>query len=453
MRFRAEIIRRLAGTKGNRETVWSIRYWWPARRGQQRKSKVDPKTFREKRRAERRGREMLSALEDHAAGRGPDPFHEVDDRLDQWLADFMEDLAAGALSNKRRRGKPADSHVARQRKRLDLLFEEWGLERLPDLVELGPTINRRLDQLQRELAARAAAAGRMRGWGDKTRDEHGHVLVQFANWLVRRRALYENPFVDWVRVETDASQTFFRRELTIEEVQRLMDAASEAGDPLRAALWAFAAVTGWREGQIASMTWADVRGLGTDEVDVRVDAGRTKAKREDWMPLPAWLGKMLLEFRRVPLTLPVFPGFDWRNITRLLLPDAEAAGLGKVERVRRQNEKGGWAHWLRWIDPRGEKWRLDFHGFRHTCASLLDRPDVGDRDWQDLVGHADASMTRRYRHADARRQREIINSVPELMCTTCARYTSRGESRGTTENAQRGKRSAQPRSSKDARTG
>lgn len=289
----------------------------------------------------------------------------------------------------------------------------------------------------------AEANGRRRGWGDKTRDEHGHTLVQFAAWMVRRKILFENPLDTFRRVETEASRTFFRRELTVNEIQRLMGAAEADDAPLRVALYAFVAVTGCREEQCASLTWADVRGLGTDEVDVRVDAGRTKAKRSEWMPLPVWLGERLAKFRCVPLTRPVFPGFDWSNICRTLRRDAEAAGLGTIEKVRKQNSSGTWIHWERWVDPRGPKWTLDFHAFRNTCANLLDREDVGDRDWADLVRHGDSRMTRRYRNVNARRQRSIIEGIPEFVCTPCARRSpseenveTRGDSQVNSESTQ-----------------
>lgn len=431
MRFRHKLERLLRGPEGSRETVYRIRYWWPARRGQKRTSKVDPKTFRRKALAQAHAYRVLDQLEEHAAGRGPDPFAERQDNLVELLELFLEDLAAGALSNKRRKGKPAQSRVDTQRRRLTLLFDRFKLTDVGDLRELGADINRGLDSLQQDLIAVAEAAGRRRGWGDKTRDEHGHAMVQFGQWLVSRKVLHENPFDEFRRVETDASRTFFRRELNVDELQKLMGAAEADGDPLRATLYAFVAVTGTREAQCASLTWADVRGLGSDEIDIRVDAGRTKAKRAEWMPLPGWLGARLATFRRVPLTIPVFPGFDWPNICRQLRRDAAAAGLGSLEKIRKKNSQGVWSHWERWVDPRGPKWTLDFHAFRNTCANLLDREDVGDRDWADLVRHGDSKMTRRYRNVNARRQRAIIEAIPELVCTPCARGT---HSAGTVEN-------------------
>jgi integrase len=406
-----------------REHVWRIRYWWPARKGEPRRSKVDPKTFREERNATKHALQMLQAIEDHEAGRGPDPFADSPKDLATLVDQFAKVKAAGGLVSRRQPRMPNADSVKRTRQRLALMLERFALRSTADLVRFGPDAATRFAALQED--ERAAAGERLRSWGNKTRDEHAQELRQFCEWLMRRGLLIANPIGELPRVYCrEADSTFRRRELEPVEIGRLMLAAQAdvARGRFFATLWGFAAYTGMREAQLEQLTSADVRALD-DRPEWRVDGSRTKSGRDEWLPMPPWLGTRLAELRRVPLTLPLFPDVDWKNVCDVLRRHAAAAGLGEVKRQRGKTEKGEWFYWDRWIDPRGPQWRLDFHAFRKTFAMLLDQPHVGDRDWADLVRHSDARMTRRYRDAKAERHRAIIDALADplaAVCTTCA---------------------------------
>ena len=111
-----------------------------------------------------------------------------------------------------------------------------------------------------------------------------HLLRAAPVGIVRRR---KNPLDGLRHVATDAHTTFFRRALDIDELGLLMGAteASGPGGKERATLWAFASCTGMREGEIASLVWADLKDLDGNNPRLEIDASRTK--------VPKWAGQLI----------------------------------------------------------------------------------------------------------------------------------------------------------------
>lgn len=423
MKLRFEINEAERKRNGVRERVYVVRYWWPARRGEPRRSKVDPKTFRDKRNATGHAVEMLRAIEEHEAGRGMDPFADVPKDVAGWVEKFLAALAAGEFARKKGR-RPKPEHVKRTRKRLELMFEHFGLRTVGDFVRFEQEAAEQFALLQEDL--RAEAGEKLRTFGDKTRDEFVFTLRQLCGYLVKRRVLSSNPVADVPRLYGDHSATFFRRALLVEEIDALLRAAEATGDAgkVRATLWALAIYTGFRLSEIAATTWGDVMLDGSPRVEL--DGSRTKNGQHAEQALPGWLADRLRSMKGLAMpTAPLFPGIDWHNLNDRLRLDAVAAGLGEVEKKRAKTAKGEWTYWLVWLDPRGPKHRFDFHSLRHTYNTLVGQTATNPRDAQELGRHSDERTNRRYWHGDRARRRAVVDALPApaAVCTTCAPCT------------------------------
>jgi integrase len=68
---------------------------------------------------------------------------------------------------------------------------------------------------------------------------------------------------------------------------------------------------------------------------------------------------------------------------------------------------------IRYFKPIGEKLgvRISWHVLRHTCATRGEAVGMLGSDRQALLGHASASMTARYTHADIERMREAVERI------------------------------------------
>ncbi|MDP8921383.1 MAG: site-specific integrase [Chloroflexota bacterium] len=159
--------------------------------------------------------------------------------LDAWLASVKPDLRAGTYRNyelyTRVHFKPA-----------------FGRHRLSTLRPA--TIQQFLAARREALRAQPNAEGEKPLLSART-VRHLYVVLNTAfRWGVRKGLLAVNPCdrVDPPRVEHHEAKA-----LTPEETARLLAAAAENTDPLRA-LWELAALTGARKGELLAIRWADL---------------------------------------------------------------------------------------------------------------------------------------------------------------------------------------------------
>lgn len=177
------------------------------------------------------------------------------------------------------------------------------------------------------------------------------------------------------------------RPLSAEEVRRLLDATSEAGDRL-SALWTVAVHTGVRPGEMLALTWADVD-LGAKTLQVKralsggvVSEPKTKRSRRR-ISLSSGAADALRDHRKRQLEERMQRGGLWedrdlvfpstvgthmsgRNLTRAFKAAALRAGLSETVRL---------------------------YDLRHTCATLLLSRNVHPKYVQELLGHASIALT------------------------------------------------------------
>jgi site-specific recombinase XerD len=154
------------------------------------------------------------------------------------------------------------------------------------------------------------------GRSAQTYNNYLTATKQFTRWLVRDRRTLVDPLVHLSRVNVRADRRHDRRALSTEEFARLLDAArngkrveSIPGRD-RAMMYVLAAWTGFRKGELGSLTLRSLR-LDDDPPTATVAACYSKRRREDSQvlhpevvrQLKAWLATK----RRLNPDKPLFP--------------------------------------------------------------------------------------------------------------------------------------------------
>lgn len=266
------------------------------------------------------------------------------------------------------------------------------------------------EAIQRGLDKLAADGREGRKLSDQTRRHYQQAAMQFANFLVRKKAIAESPLADMagVAVETKVRR---RRPPTDEEARILMAHvwASPLGafnmpGPDRAMLYAFAMGTGYRAGELRSVRSDFIR----DGV-LAVPGLKTKNGDDAFQPLPEWL---LVRFKawwgdRPPG--PLWPKFadrtsltlqaDLRNARAAWI---SAAGDDVAERARREKSD------VLKYEVAGRF--LDFHALRHCYISALVAMGAASiKEAQHLARHSSVELTvGLYSHAEAVKLRAVV---------------------------------------------
>ncbi len=180
------------------------------------------------------------------------------------------------------------------------------------------------------------------------------------------------------------------RPLDRAQVRTLFESAGEAGDRLEA-LYVVAVTTGMRRGELQGLKWEDLD----------LEAGTLQVRRTLSEPKGGWIfeapksGKgrnirltqkataALREHRRRQLEERMEHGALWQD-HGLVFPSGIGTPLlgGNLNRAFKAT--------LRRAElPKSTR----FHDLRHTCATLLLRQGVNPKYVQELLGHADISLT------------------------------------------------------------
>jgi excisionase family DNA binding protein len=223
----------------------------------------------------------------------------------------------------------------------------------------------------------------------ETSNQHLGHLKSFCRWLVKDRRMASNPFAHLEAGNAAVDRRHDRRELTCEELRRLL-ATTRASDRTfrgltgadRLALYATACGSGFRAGALASLT-PESFDLAADTPTVTLAARRNKSRVPRVQPLPADLAALLRDYLRDrPAGQPVWGGTwarDGKGAEMLRL-DLEAAGIP-------YSVPG----------PDGPLF-ADFHALRHSYITALGRGGVDLRTAQELAGHSTPLLTARYAH-------------------------------------------------------
>ena len=261
-----------------------------------------------------------------------------------------------------------------------------------------------------------AAAGALEFLGQLRRDglsaqTYNHYLKaakQFTRWLVRDRRTPVDPLMHLSRLNVRTDRRHDRRALSADEFDRLVAAArcgirvEGLSGPDRAMLYILAAWTGFRKGELGSLTLRSLR-LDDDPPTATVSACYSKHRREDTQVLHPELVRQIREWlatkKRLRPDQPLFP------ISGRVHGGVERKAYKMVERdLIFARDK--------WLDeaktPKEERRRLqsdflcycnhdglfaDFHSMRHLFITSLERAGVSPKMAQTLARHSDIRLT------------------------------------------------------------
>jgi integrase/recombinase XerD len=323
-----------------------------------------------------------AGLEDKATEAGKTP-----------LATHLEDFRS---SQRAASEGITEKQVAQNQSRLRAVFDACGFVYPEDIDG---------DAVASYLADRRRLAKAEGGLSIQTSNFYLKTVKQFCRWMVERDRMRKNPLAKHRGGNPKNDRRHDRRDLKPNELVKLLEAARMSAKafrgltgPERHLLYLTACGTGFRRGELASMTPQSFD-LDADPPTATVSRAyiknRKTAHKTARQPLPAAVAEALRPFLiGKPAGVPVWPGQWWTKGAEMLRVDLEAAGIP-------YETKG----------PDGPLF-ADFHALRHSYISLMERAGVSLNDAKELARHSTIVLTKdRYTHADGEGLGKAVNKL------------------------------------------
>ena len=249
------------------------------------------------------------------------------------------------------------------------------------------------------------------------------VLREIFHVLSKKAGLEEDPW-EGVRLRPDDSHS--RRELTIEELKRLLPAAEKAGSEWHK-LFLIGIYTGLRLGDCCTLDWSNIN-IAAGVIQLIPRKTRRHAHgRPVTIPIHQALGAALLAV--VPGT--VVPG----AVVREDEPSTKCQALSTtlsgpvLPTICEMYNRARWqvsheiarifkaANIVTSVKLEGRRNRTPeatFHSLRHTFVSLSANAGVPLHVVQSIVGHESTAMTRHYYHESVDALRSAVNAIPAI---------------------------------------
>jgi site-specific recombinase XerD len=268
---------------------------------------------------------------------------------------------------------------------------------------------------------------RKQGLSIQTSNHHLRAVKQFGRWLVRDRRTHDDPLAHISMQNPRLDCRHRRRALLPDEFRRLAAAANvgraveSIGGPDRSMMYVLAAWTGFRKGEIGSLTLESFR-LDSDPPTAIVAAAYSKRRREDSQILHPEVAEQLrqwiLEKRPKPgqILFPVsgkVPGGIERKTNLMMKKDLESARRAWIDEAESSAEadRRRESDFLRYENSLGEF--ADFHSNRHLFITSLERAGLSPKMAQTLARHSDIRLTLGvYTHVGVHDQTAAIGSLP-----------------------------------------
>jgi integrase len=241
---------------------------------------------------------------------------------------------------------------------------------------------------------------RGRGIGIETSNHYLVAVKSFTKWMVRDRRAAFDPLTHLSGLNADLDKRHQRRPLSAAEFGRFLEATA-AGKPFRGltgpdriVLYCVAARTGLRASELGSLSPASF-GLDSDPPTVTVQAGYSKHRRKDILPLRSDVAELVRGFVKDKASeSPLWPGTWTEAGAEMVRGDLETAGIP-------------------YADAQGRV--LDFHGLRHTFLTHLAESGVHPKVAQVLARHSTITLTLdRYTHLDVMDVAGDLDKLPDL---------------------------------------
>ena len=238
------------------------------------------------------------------------------------------------------------------------------------------------------------------------------VLREIFHVLAAKAGLVDDP---WEGVRLHADDCHSRRELTIDELERLIKSATKAGDMWRR-LFTIGMYTGLRLGDCCCLAWNSVnleRGV------IQLIPTKTR-KHAHGQPVTIPIHPQLHAELSTPI--PESPSTRSTCSTRLPSPFVNPTLADWYKNSKWRISHGlelifKAAHIETSIRIEGRRTRTPeatFHSLRHTFVSLAANAGVPLPVVQSIVGHSSTAMTRHYYHENEEVLRQAVAAIPTI---------------------------------------
>ena len=269
---------------------------------------------------------------------------------------------------------------------------------------------------------------RQKGRSAQTYNHYLKASKQFARWLVRDRRTPFDALAQVSKLNVATDRRHDRRALSADELKRLMEAARVGKKvegirgPDREVMYALAAWTGFRKGEIGSLTLLSLN-LDGEPPTATVDACFSKRRRLDQQILHTHLAQLLKNWlaskKRLKPNDPLFPisgrvpGGKERKTHKMMQRDLAAARKKWLTEAKTKTERDARerSDFLAYRNHAGLY--ADFHSCRHLFITSLERAGVRPKVAQSLARHSDIRLTLGvYAHTDLGEQTAAIAALP-----------------------------------------
>ena len=233
------------------------------------------------------------------------------------------------------------------------------------------------------------------------------ILREIFHTLAEKAGLEEDP---WMGIRLRPDDCHSRRELTMDELRRLLNAAKkvEGGQGNCSTEWyklfLIGLYTGLRLGDCCCLDWSSIN-LAQGIVQLIPRKTRRHAHgRPITIPIHPALGAALLETQS--LVGPVLPTICEMYHRGRWMVSQELARIFKAANIVTSVKLEG---------RRNKTPEATFHSLRHTFVSMSANAGVPLHVVQSIVGHESTAMTRHYYHENLTALQQAVNAIPSLV--------------------------------------
>ena len=283
-------------------------------------------------------------------------------------------------------------------------FARWMTERHPNVTELRQVTQTHADEYAGHLQKKLSAS---------TFNRHRNLLALVWKVLKKQARITINP---WSEITRKRHTVQSRRELTVEELQRVIEASS---GQMRLLL-ALGIYCGLRLGDAALLDWGNVDMMKGIISLVPAKTARRSGKRVT-LPIHRTLFGLLAAIpasKRRGYVMPdiaaryqSYDGALARDILKLFASVNIKTSANRLTAV--EIAEGGAVKKIKGKTKRAVQ-ECGFHSLRHTFVSLCAAGGVPQSVVQSLVGHGSPAMTQHYTHINQETARNAVAMLPEI---------------------------------------
>jgi integrase len=286
------------------------------------------------------------------------------------------------------------------------------------------------------LTAHLSEQAEKRATGARTFNAAVAAWRAFGRWCVRSNRLVANPLAGIGTRNTDGDRRRVRRDVSTDELARIIDAAGRSPTvtvakrarnaqkelrtgsvrmtyPERAWAYRIAAGTGFRAGEVASLT-PESFDLDGDTPSVIVEAAYSKRKRRDVQPIRPDLAAMLRPWLATKAPGERVCPLPDGKAGLLLQADMDAARAAWIAEARTPCERAEReaSDYLRHTDAAGRV--VDFHGLRVHFVSRVVEAGANVKEAMELARHSDPKLTlKTYARVGMHNLTRVLDRMPK----------------------------------------